>query len=245
MPKLDLHLSPAQARILQALADNNGLRVLWNAETKSGAQWAGSSYSRVKAEIGNPKQASLRKLRAYELIEADGIFWQLSPAGWEALGEVDDDLLRPAPQGVTAEEILAAIRRMCPLPAWMTGAELYVRGFEHRFLDAWSVKIRSSADDPHRYLTTIGFEIKISRQDFQRELQDPRKTEAGMLTCNLFYFATPAGLLDPQDLPEGAGLLEFTNDGRLLATIAAEYRRCDQPTLEFVAALLRNLQTGN
>jgi hypothetical protein len=57
---------------------------------------------------------------------------------------------------------------------------------------------------------SVVVECKISRADFIADQDKPfrQKPELG-LGCERFYL-TPAGLLDPEELPRGWGLLEFT-----------------------------------
>ena len=64
-------------------------------------------------------------------------------------------------------------------------------------LDAWVLKRSYSP------LTTIGYEVKCSRSDFE---QDQKWTKYLGL-CHLFYFVCPAGLIRGTDLPESIGLI--------------------------------------
>lgn len=65
------------------------------------------------------------------------------------------------------------------------------------------------------------FEIKCSRTDFRREFEnkDTKHKRLGradnrlMSLPNYFWFATPDGLLGPDDLPDYAGLMVVTPDG--------------------------------
>jgi len=56
-----------------------------------------------------------------------------------------------------------------------------------------------------RLWTVRGFEVKISRSDF---LSD-RKWPNYLPYVNYFYFATPPGLIKPEELPPEIGLLEI------------------------------------
>ncbi|KQO98892.1 MmcB family DNA repair protein [Leifsonia sp. Leaf264] len=53
-------------------------------------------------------------------------------------------------------------------------------------------------------------EIKISRADFKRDVEAKRR--AWKLFTNRFVYATPKGLLQPHEIPEGCGLWEFDAD---------------------------------
>jgi len=57
-------------------------------------------------------------------------------------------------------------------------------------------------------LTTIGYEIKCSRQDFE---QDQKWTKYLDL-CHLFYFVCPAGLIRATDLPSQVGIIWVSKD---------------------------------
>lgn len=55
----------------------------------------------------------------------------------------------------------------------------------------------------------IGYEVKISRGDFRRD----RKWAGYLEYCNVFYFVTPWGLLQPEEIPAEAGLIWITKTG--------------------------------
>lgn len=55
-----------------------------------------------------------------------------------------------------------------------------------------------------------GFEIKVSRADWLRELKSPQKAENGMAMCDFWYLAAPPGVLkDLSELPENWGYVEL------------------------------------
>jgi hypothetical protein len=72
-------------------------------------------------------------------------------------------------------------------------------------LDAWVLKRTYSP------LTTIGYEIKCSRQDFERD----QKWTGYLGFCHYFYFVCPAGLIKAADLPPGVGLVWVSASGTL------------------------------
>jgi hypothetical protein len=57
-------------------------------------------------------------------------------------------------------------------------------------------------------------EIKVSRADWLRELDDPAKAEAWWPHCNRFWVVAPPGVVAPGELPEGWGLMELPSSGR-------------------------------
>lgn len=50
-------------------------------------------------------------------------------------------------------------------------------------------------------------EVKVSRDDFKRELETPEKRQRAMRIADCFYFAVPQGLIQPEEIPEDCGLL--------------------------------------
>lgn len=70
----------------------------------------------------------------------------------------------------------------------------------HRRLDAWVFKKTWSP------VTTIGYEIKVARNDFLRDDKWPDYLDL----CHQFYFVCPKGLIAPEEIPPEAGLLYAT-----------------------------------
>lgn len=70
--------------------------------------------------------------------------------------------------------------------------------------------------------TVIGYEIKISRQDFLNDQKHPIYME----NCNIFYFVTPKGIIKDGELPKGAGHMIYNPETCKLRTIKkAPYRK--------------------
>lgn len=94
-------------------------------------------------------------------------------------------------------------------PTWETSGLLR--------LDAWVLRRSWSP------LTTIGYEVKVSRADFEADQKWPRY----LPLCHQFYFVCPAKLITALDLPPGVGLIWATKTGKLYTKIKAERRRPD------------------
>ena len=60
--------------------------------------------------------------------------------------------------------------------------------------------------------TTTAYEIKVSRQDFKKDVNDDFKQRGARLYANYFYYVTPTGLLKPEEIPLWAGLIEVDLD---------------------------------
>jgi hypothetical protein len=69
-------------------------------------------------------------------------------------------------------------------------------------LDAWVLQRTYSP------LTTIGYEIKVSRQDFEQD----QKWTGYLDLCHMFYFVCPAGLIRATDLPASVGIIWASKD---------------------------------
>jgi len=94
---------------------------------------------------------------------------------------------------------------------------------------------------PSKRNERVAFEIKISRDDFNRELRKPLKRWAGMLFSNRFFFAAPKGLIDRNEVPTECGLIEVAG-GVAHVVVKAPWRESMQPTWPFVAALARRVR---
>lgn len=60
--------------------------------------------------------------------------------------------------------------------------------------------------------TTTAYEIKVSRPDFKKDVNDDFKQRGARLYANYFYYVTPVGLLKPEEIPLWAGLIEVDLD---------------------------------
>lgn len=79
-----------------------------------------------------------------------------------------------------------------------------------RIIDLLCVSCGEWAGDGSR----VGYEIKVSRSDFLSEMKKPEKYLEAMRYVNEFYYVVPEGLVQPSEVPEGAGLIEASQDTR-------------------------------
>jgi hypothetical protein len=84
-----------------------------------------------------------------------------------------------------------------------------------RRLDAWAMPKTWSP------LTFIGYEVKVDRGDFLRD----RKWQEYLPVCHELYFACPAKLIAPEELPQDVGLLWTSGDARLVTKRKAVRRQ--------------------
>ncbi len=92
---------------------------------------------------------------------------------------------------------------------------------------------------PSRGLSLHGFEIKVSRSDWKKELAQPAKSEAIQKFCDYWHIVAPQGLIDAADLPPTWGLLEVTPKKKLVTRVKAPKLEALPVTRTFLAALLR------
>lgn len=89
----------------------------------------------------------------------------------------------------------------------------------HRRLDAW-VLLKTWSP-----ITTIGYEVKVSLADWRRDA----KLHDYMSLCHLLYVVAPKGVVPPEELPAGVGLLEPVGDERLQVKRKAARREIALP----------------
>lgn len=105
-----------------------------------------------------------------------------------------------------------------------------------QILDAYAIQQWS----PGR---TLAFEVKVSRGDYLRELADPDKRAFALTVASEFYFVTPVGMIrEGFDLPDGCGLIEVYDDGRVRTRHKAPTRVILRPDWGFVRSLTRRLR---
>ena len=76
-----------------------------------------------------------------------------------------------------------------------------------------------------------------TRSDFKRDSH--AKQREARLFSDRFYYVAPKGLIQPAELPDWAGLLEF-DAGLIKVRVTAPYRDKSWPTWELLVSLIRN-----
>ena len=139
---------------------------------------------------------------------------------------------------MTANDLLALLRRKYSPPLWWSFDELRISaGHSHgeQKIDFWVMHSHPSKD-----FMRLGFEIKVDRGDFNRELLKPEKRRPALMLCNRFYFVAPEGVVPIEKLPIDAGLIEPHLHGRGLRIVhEAPWIDTSPPPWGFVVALLR------
>lgn len=68
----------------------------------------------------------------------------------------------------------------------------------------------------------VGYEVKVSRADFLSEMRKPHKRANARSLSHLFFFACPEGLIQPNEIPDDAGLVWVYESGRTRARVVKE-----------------------
>lgn len=121
--------------------------------------------------------------------------------------------------------------------AFFTQAASNTGGPADRTADALSLSLW-----PSRGLVLTGFEVKVSRGDWTRELRAPEKAERIAQYCDLWFIVTNDGVVPIDQIPEKWGLMVPNKSGDGLRVIKPASRLKAKPLdRSFVAALLRNV----
>lgn len=105
---------------------------------------------------------------------------------------------------MTADEIIRALRPAHPdlQGKWACYAEF--QRIDFFAMACW----------PSLKFERVGYEIKVSRADFRTEMRKPGKRLNALALCNRFYFAVPAGMVTPAEVPDDSGLIWVNEAGR-------------------------------
>lgn len=242
-PKLKTIPTPAQARILKALCEYEGLRITWY--EKQAGYFAGRGSILTKREVGNPRNKTLRTMRDQLWIEQDEGWrgsWLITDLGVDAMSSIDDEYLYPVPKGMTAQDVLQVLRKLHNSLHWAWAEELWMPGWNRR-IDAFTIRmVAGEYDSP--YLQKIAYEIKIDRSDFRKDVADPTKRMPAMEYANRFYYVAPFGVIPLAEIPEDCGLMEIREDRQIKITRKASDLHATSPTWDLLAAFTRAVSKG-
>ncbi len=135
-----------------------------------------------------------------------------------------------------SSEIKALMRKRYCAPEWALAFEVSDAtggGLERRHADAVAMNLW-----PSRGLGVHGFEIKISKSDWLRELQNPRKAEAVSKYCDFWWIVAPEGVVNETAIPDTWGLI-VVKKGKLFTAKQAPQRTPEPITKDFMASLFR------
>ncbi|WP_438717047.1 MmcB family DNA repair protein [Enterococcus sp. AZ109] len=121
---------------------------------------------------------------------------------------------------VTSWQLVEALRDKHSNDFFMTEVKNGPTGWAGSNVRMDAVAIKKSWSQPN----IIGYEIKVSRADFEQDHKWPKYYEQ----CHTFSFVCPRGLIQPEELPGDVGLIWFNPDkGTLYTKRKAKYRTID------------------
>lgn len=140
---------------------------------------------------------------------------------------------------MTAAEVINALAKLYGPPenAFLTDVR-NTTGFSSKVRSADAVAMSLW---PSRGVYLTGFEVKVSRADWIKELKNPAKAEEIARYCRLWFVAAPIGLIKAEEVPPNWGLIEIREAGGTKITKSAQPNEEQPPTWEFFASLLRNV----
>lgn len=120
---------------------------------------------------------------------------------------------------MTAADVKAALRRRHPAIVEL-GAGPWTTLEEWMGIDLLAIAAWSKPPPARCNHARIGYEVKVSRSDYRRELLKPHKRVLQVGFCHEFYFAVPEGLLHADEI-------EFEPPDWLAEPEAFSRRNCD------------------
>lgn len=131
--------------------------------------------------------------------------------------------------------LLSALRERYPLNEYALLEEVgNATGFRtQRHADAVAMGLW-----PSRGMEILGFEIKVDRRDWIRELKQPEKADVVAGYCDRWWIVATPDVVVPAELPPTWGLLEFAGKGLRIVKDAPKLE-AKAPDRGFIAAMLR------
>lgn len=137
---------------------------------------------------------------------------------------------------MTAATIVGALKaRHHPSDGWVALDEVTCPA-THRRIDLLAISIYEMTR------RVVAYEVKVSRADFMRELADPSKRSVAEGLAGECLFATPKGLIAPDETPDGWGLVELCGS-QLRQKVAPRQRELTVVDWYDVAMILRRLHS--
>lgn len=154
----------------------------------------------------------------------------------------------PKPKmGMNAHEVKFALHKMFSADdGWLAIEELFIPGFD-RYIDLWAMRVdtveKASKNYFEKYGAVHAIEVKVTRSDFTAEMKTPAKRLAAVHFSNYFSFAAPRGIIEPEELSSGTGLIEFSGSkGKWIRD--PEHTNLEPVRWDLVAAIGRAILKG-
>lgn len=101
-------------------------------------------------------------------------------------------------------------------------------------IDAWAINLY-----PSNNFERVAYEIKVSRSDYLNEIKNSDKRRQALELSNRFYFITPQGLLNKDEIPNECGLMEVDVDSNIKTIKKAPHRETDGLVWQFLCSIAR------
>jgi hypothetical protein len=152
--------------------------------------------------------------------------------------ELEKPSKKERPKFATAHDVIEALRAKYPANAYAFLTEVAdATGFARRHCDALVMSLW-----PSRGLEIIGFEVKVRRSDWLKELAMPEKAEAIAQYCDRWYLAVgDEEIVKEGELPASWGLFVPMKDGLRCRKEAKLAEPAPEPGRSFLAALMRSI----
>lgn len=139
-------------------------------------------------------------------------------------------------------EVNAALRSRFCAPEWALFFEVgdATGSQQRRWADAVAMNLY-----PSRGLEIQGFEVKVSRSDWTKELKTPEKSAPVQQYCDRWWVVTPAGIIKDGELPPTWGHYEVSPAGKIRQVVAAPKLETVLVARSFVAAMLRRASSAD
>jgi hypothetical protein len=255
MPKLKVRPTAAGARILKALLNDEQLAI---SEILHERWWHETGWRKsfeAEKQYGKPRVSTIKKCREEGWLKERGSEYYkslqvLSEEGQKVAEDLTDEDLISRVKGYSSRDIIRALRKRHPFPEWIFAEEVrlgtgfttsyHVQGSPRAISGEGRIDALVMNTYPYKRFIRIAYEIKISRADFLSEMKNPYKREGAEMFANACYFAAPAGLIKPDELPEPWGLVEINGDFHRMK-VKAPTREAADLMPPFVASLCRSL----
>lgn len=174
-------------------------------------------------------------LEAAGLITPSRIGYDATPAGVQALA---DDKARTIEKrsghNTLASRMAAALRREGRV-TW-ENIEFVIDGHPQAVRpDVYSLVCTTNAA---RSAPTV-HEVKVSRIDFLADIAKPDKRGGYFKIAARLVYVAPRGIIDPDEVPDGCGLVEEVEEGRFRTTKRARSQKVDLPPAVFLNLILK------
>ena len=149
---------------------------------------------------------------------------------------------------MNANEVKFALHKMfSSSDGWLAAEELFIPGFD-RYIDLWAMRVdtvtNSTLKPREKYMSIHAIEVKVTRSDFNAEMKTPAKRLAAIHFSNYFSFAAPRGIIEPDEIPKGIGLIEFSGSkGKWIRNPV--HTSLEPVRWDLVAAIGRAILKGN